>query len=1264
MLSVAPDLDGFALEFPSIYFQNTHRRHAKHRESRASILKAPDVFFVPRKNEGSSNSKTKSKTDPRRSVERFTSPRSSSASDSTLSPATLRKLYSFLFPQEDRALYGLFTVCFAANGAALPLSVFFGGRLITAAAAKDYNAVTLCACLILTIGLIAMVTDSIGFFFCERANRRLIVRTHNSLAHSLMNQEHAFVAQWSPQQIVDKLWSVCGDMKGYGPDGLGLLITRAAQAISCGLIALLLNAKLASFLLFSVPLLFIALFLGRWLLLGPWDTRDCADTRKRVPGERERKIAWLTAFATVLPLSLGLLFATAGLWLYSALVLEAVENGCTFSDSCLQIGSGLTVFFSWGLLLLAAIQGFPLINQIRRTREALRCAVALICRESAVPAIQCAGKRINITGHCAFDKVICSGNSTRKAVDDEVLCLAELATEDTKGAANSSCPTSAIDPLSFAVNEGEFTGFVSDSSSNCCEQILDLILRLQDPLAGKVRIDCVDLRLLSLRHFREQIGYAESEPAIFPTTILNNILCGTPDHLRDGLEDNDLQRASRAAQIACAHTFITNLPAGYETAVEPAWIAGKAGIDVRDERGGRIGYFLDRGQRQMIGIARAIARDPQLLVLGKATSALDVVTERRIMESLDDYRRSHGVSVMAIMPRLQTLVLCDRIYILDDARGGNVSIAAVGDHSSLLSSNDEYRLKFAAEMGSSRRSIMTERESSEDKLEGKNADIFIRIDSPTSSESKDREGTKTPDLGSESQRADAGSKRGKESPAGSYGLRHQLLPMSPSRRASRGRARDFLLKPERRKRGSLPSYIIDTFDHTPRNNLSSKDSLPPPKSQPQTQTQTQSLSETQTQRQTQILTQIKDQTTTYGQEQTRVRHETNTGVSDYYPDEESPMTRKVSDFSTDTSAFSVEDGRPPQRAYGQPAFRDGDRKQQLGMRRASRFVSNGGVPDSKHQEPRVYSLLITLLIHHKTTVAGAAIFAIGLGCLTASYAFLSGAFLGALGSSDLPLMRLAIDSALRTMAFFSLEIILTKAVKSILQSRLTARLDTIYRLRPTPATSVVANTGVANAGVTNTGVTITGVGTMQMSKLAVSRVVDGAAICSLVGVTLVLAFSAGGFESLPVSAILLLRFVHLIYIYLPHSHSPQTELQRTQGSQPMRELATFYLKNWREISVHGLESQVVMLLDTAGSHFARPGKRLEWAEAVRNGSRSFVEHLSLAGILWWAASAYIAGTPSDFADFLSIACVTTATALTLQPLVTGGMRSSQVYEHK
>jgi ATP-binding cassette subfamily B protein len=207
-----------------------------------------------------------------------------------------------------------------------------------------------------------------------------------------------------------------------------------------------------------------------------------------------------------------------------------------------------------------------------------------------------------------------------------------------------------LEGVSLDITGGTTVGLVGGTGSGK-STLLKLILRFETPDSGAVRLDGVRVDHLSRYELRSAIGFVAQDPFLTDGTFLENIAYGDPDP--------DLARVEAAARAAEAHTFIAASPAGYVTGV------------------GERGLNLSGGQRQRIALARALYRDPALLILDEATSSVDNETEAAIQRSLA--RIAGGRTILIVAHRLSTVRHADRIHVMDGGR-----IVEAGTHDDLI----------------------------------------------------------------------------------------------------------------------------------------------------------------------------------------------------------------------------------------------------------------------------------------------------------------------------------------------------------------------------------------------------------------------------------------------------------------------------------------------------------------------------------------------------------------------------------------------------
>jgi ATP-binding cassette subfamily B protein len=214
-----------------------------------------------------------------------------------------------------------------------------------------------------------------------------------------------------------------------------------------------------------------------------------------------------------------------------------------------------------------------------------------------------------------------------------------------------------IDDVSVAIRAGETIALVGPSGAGK-STLFDLLLRFYDPDTGRILLDGVDTRQLSLQELRQCFALVPQNPALFHGTIADNIRYARPDASRESMIE--------AARIAHAHDFIQGFPQAYDTRL------GDGGIG------------LSGGQKQRLAIARALLADAPILLLDEATSALDAESEHLIQQAMPGLMSDRTTLVIA--HRLATVRHANRIIVLDDGR-----VQAIGHHEELVEKNALYR---------------------------------------------------------------------------------------------------------------------------------------------------------------------------------------------------------------------------------------------------------------------------------------------------------------------------------------------------------------------------------------------------------------------------------------------------------------------------------------------------------------------------------------------------------------------------------------------
>ncbi|CQH44798.1 ABC-type transport system ATP-binding/permease protein [Halobacterium hubeiense] len=319
-------------------------------------------------------------------------------------------------------------------------------------------------------------------------------------------------------------------------------------------------------------------------------------------------------------LSFAVTFAVGGYWLLYGPPL--------FLSGSLSPGAFVTFIFLTQRFVTPLAEVSNIVDQYENARASSARVFGLMDVPSAVTEAEEAVELTDVEGRVEYDDVTFSYDAEETVIDD----------------------------VSFDADPGDTVALVGPTGAGK-STLCKLLLRLYDVDEGAVRVDGHDVRDLTLASLREHVGYVSQDTFLFDGTIAENIAYGQFDADREAVVE--------ATKAADAHEFVVDLPEGYDTEV------------------GERGVKLSGGQRQRIDIARAILKDPEILVFDEATSDVDTETERRIQASLDDL--SADRTALVIAHRLSTVRDADAILVVEDGE-----ITERGTHDDLLDRGGRY----------------------------------------------------------------------------------------------------------------------------------------------------------------------------------------------------------------------------------------------------------------------------------------------------------------------------------------------------------------------------------------------------------------------------------------------------------------------------------------------------------------------------------------------------------------------------------------------
>lgn len=507
------------------------------------------------------------------------------------------------------------------------------------------------------------------------ATTRLTRRVQSSLFRNVLRQDMSWYAApgRSLHELMARINSDAGNLASLSGVVLGTLLSIATSMIGGTTLALVVAWKIALVLMSCVPVLVAGGYLRLRILTKSEDHHRNAYTKAAgIAAEacrNMRTIAILRLEDNVLeryqkalqaPFKSGLRFTVA------ANALLALSFAITYFVYALaywwgakQVREGhysSTDFFIILPALLFSAQGagqtFSLIPEITKARSAARNICAMLdARPTILRHEHLATKQSSSTSSSDEDLP----SQKQRAGSVSKVRLQNVDMQYTAGSGRF-----ALRDVSFSVNEGENVALVGPSGAGKSSTIA-LLERFYDAAAGSVAVDGVDIRSIDAQELRSRISLVPQEPELFPGTITYNVKLGAARW--QNVSQEDVEQVCKRVRL---HDFITSLPEGYAT-------------DCASNGSTK----LSGGQRQRLAIARAMIRNPEILLLDEPTSALDAHSERQVQESLN--AASAGRTTITVAHRLASIQHMDRIIVFDQG-----SIVEMGTHAELMEKGGLY----------------------------------------------------------------------------------------------------------------------------------------------------------------------------------------------------------------------------------------------------------------------------------------------------------------------------------------------------------------------------------------------------------------------------------------------------------------------------------------------------------------------------------------------------------------------------------------------
>ncbi|KAG2267874.1 hypothetical protein Bca52824_062429 [Brassica carinata] len=547
---------------------------------------------------------------------------------------TLGRLYSMIRPDWKYGLFGLFGSLMA--GSQMPLFALGISQALVSyymdweTTQKEVKRISILFC---CASIVTVISHAIEHTTFGIMGERLTLRVRQMMFSAILRNEIGWFDKVdnTSSMLASQLESNSTLLRTIVVDRSTILLENFGLVVTSFIISFILNWRLTLVVLATYPLIISGHISEKLFMQGYGVNLNKAYLKANMlAGEAISNIRTVAAFCA----------EDKVLELYSNELLEPSERSFRRGQTAgiLYGVSQFFIFSSYGLALwygsVLMGQGLSTFESVMKTFMVL-IVTALVMGEMVASVFELLDRRSQVVGDKGEELSNVEGTIELKGVHFSYPSRPDV---------------TIFRDFDLTVPYGKSMALVGQSGSGK-SSVFSLILRFYDPTAGTIMIDGQDIKKLKLKSLRRHIGLVQQEPALFATTIYENILYG-----KEGALESEVMEA---AKLANAHDFISSLTEGYSTQV------GERGIQ------------MSGGQRQRIAIARAVLKNPAILLLDEATSALDVESERVVQQALD--RLMSNRTTVVVAHRLSTIKNSDMISVIQEGK-----IIEQGSHNSLI----------------------------------------------------------------------------------------------------------------------------------------------------------------------------------------------------------------------------------------------------------------------------------------------------------------------------------------------------------------------------------------------------------------------------------------------------------------------------------------------------------------------------------------------------------------------------------------------------